>query len=61
MGAFAVLCVFAVARLPLWGEKRGFKGVLWARGVCLGVFGALRGFKGRFEGEGEGVYPGVSF
>ena len=32
MGAFGVLYVFAVVRLPLWGEKRGFKGVLWVWG-----------------------------
>jgi hypothetical protein len=44
MGLFAALYVLAVARLPLWGEKRGFKGVLWVWGVCLCGFGAFRGF-----------------
>jgi hypothetical protein len=32
VGAFGVLYVSAVVRLPLWGEKSGFKGVLWVGG-----------------------------
>lgn len=44
MGLFGVLYVFAVARLPLWDKKRGFLARLGAWGVCLGVFGAFRGF-----------------
>jgi hypothetical protein len=44
MGLFGVLYVFAVARLPLWGEKRGFKGGLLVWVVSLLVFGALKGF-----------------
>lgn len=44
VGAFGVLYVFAVARLPLWGEKRGFLARLGAWGVCLRVFAVFRGF-----------------
>lgn len=44
VGAFGVLYVLAVVRLPLWGQKRGFKCVLAFRGASLMGFGALRGF-----------------
>ena len=48
VGAFGVLYVLAVARLPLWGEKRGIKGVSGVWGVSLIGFAAFRGFYGLF-------------
>ena len=44
VGAFGVLYVLAVVRLPLWGLKRGFLARFGVWGVCLGVFVAFRGF-----------------
>jgi hypothetical protein len=44
MGAFAVLYVFSVVPLPLWGLKRGFLARLGVWGVSLIGQWALNGF-----------------
>lgn len=52
VGAFGVLYVLAVARLPLWGDFRGFLARLGVWGVWFGCVWCFPWLLGAFLGEG---------